>query len=153
MTTATAGPRPAPDRSPDRPRPVQLPGFDRTLEFEPGLRAVALRNVPGTLPVFATHFPRHPILPGVLLLEDMGALAAAASGDGLWLLRSIRTVRFRHFVGPGDQVTLTVERLSRTADTAEWRAEAAVAGRAVATARGVTVALAGAPYDRQGRAS
>lgn len=78
------------------------PVFDRIEELVPGDRAVAVRNIPNTLTFFDTHFPRHPILPGVLLLESMAALAkAAAGGERAWRLESVRAVRFKHFVGPG----------------------------------------------------
>ncbi|GHH96133.1 3-hydroxyacyl-ACP dehydratase FabZ family protein [Streptomyces capillispiralis] len=119
---------------------VLLPSFDRLVELVPGERAVAVRNVPGTLPVFATHFPRHPVLPGVLLLESMTALAKAAAGDGgSWRLRAVRGVRFKHFVGPGDQVEITVDVTGRGERLTELRAVAKAGGRVVATAR--TLAL------------
>ncbi|HEY3869973.1 MAG TPA: hypothetical protein VGM10_16540 [Actinocrinis sp.] len=119
---------------------VQLPGFDRTLEFEHGARAVALRNIPGTLPFFATHFPRLPILPGVVLLESMAALAGATAGVPYATLRAVRGARFRRFILPGDQVAIMVELTEGTADSGDWRAEARVDGRLVATVRALTLA-------------
>lgn len=117
--------------------PGHAHGFDRVLEFAPGSHAVALRNIPGTHAWFSTHFPRRPVLPGVLLLQDMAELACLVCGDDLrhWRLSSVRTVRFRHFVGPGDQVELTVHVTGRTAGSCDVRAEARVEGRTVATAR------------------
>ncbi|MBC3841466.1 hydroxymyristoyl-ACP dehydratase [Streptacidiphilus sp. 4-A2] len=137
MTTAATAP---PSTGVPQPSPLpRLAGFERVLEFEPGLRAVALRNIPGTLPFFATHFPRRPVLPGVLLLESMAALAGAAAGGAHWRLHTAGTLRFRHFVGPGDQLVLTVELLSRSLESTEWRASATVGGRTVATARTLTL--------------
>ncbi|MEV0910319.1 3-hydroxyacyl-ACP dehydratase FabZ family protein [Streptomyces hokutonensis] len=123
------------------PTAVSDRGFDRMLEFEPGRHAVAVRNIPGTHPWFATHFPRRPVLPGVLLLEDLAELAALVCADGSrdWRLSGVRTLRFRHFVGPGDQVELRIRLTGRTADSAEVRAEARVEGRTVATARRLTL--------------
>ncbi|WP_393071991.1 hypothetical protein [Streptomyces sp. LN704] len=63
-----------------------LPAFDRLLELAEGERAVAVRNVPATLECFTAHFPRHPVLPGVLLLESLAALARTAAGPGAWRL-------------------------------------------------------------------
>ena len=119
---------------------VQVPGFDRTLEFEPGVRAVAVRNIPGTLMFFATHFPRQAILPGVLSLESMAALAAAAAGVPHATLRSVQRVKFHHFTQPGDQVVITVELIENTATGGDWRAEAVVDGRKVASARSMSLA-------------
>ncbi|MDO0937274.1 hydroxymyristoyl-ACP dehydratase [Streptomyces sp. DG2A-72] len=119
---------------------ILLPAFDRLVELIPGEKAVAVCNIAGTLPVFATHFPRHPILPGVLLLESMTALAKAAAGNGGdWRLTAVRGVRFKHFVGPGDRVEITVDVTGRGERLMELRAVARVDERVVATAR--TLAL------------
>lgn len=128
------------------------PGFDRLVELVPGERAVAVRNIPATLPVFDHHFPRHPILPGVLLLESMADLAkAAAGGDPAgWRLASVRGVRWKHFVAPGDQVEITVEVTGRTQQTTDVRTTARVEGRVVAAARLLT--LVGAEKPREGTA-
>ncbi|MFJ3235654.1 3-hydroxyacyl-ACP dehydratase FabZ family protein [Streptomyces sp. NPDC086787] len=136
MTTAQAATTPA------------APAFDRIEELEPGRRAVAVRNVPQTLPVFDHHFPRFPILPGVLLLESMTALARAAAGSGrTWRLKSVRGVRFKHFVGPGDQVRITAEVTGSTPQTTEVRATARVGDRVVATARTLTLVSADEPWE------
>ncbi|MFE4462726.1 3-hydroxyacyl-ACP dehydratase FabZ family protein, partial [Nocardia tengchongensis] len=105
---------------------IGTPGFDRILEVSPGIRAEALLNVTGTLPFFDSHFPRRPILPGVLLTESMIALAVLAAGDPLLRLRAAEGLRFRRFVTPGDQVHITVEKVSADSDPAEsvWRAAA-----------------------------
>ncbi|MER5485901.1 3-hydroxyacyl-ACP dehydratase FabZ family protein [Streptomyces sp. NPDC002812] len=124
-------------------------GFDRLVELVPGERAVAVRNIPATLPVFDHHFPRHPILPGVLLLESMADLAkAAAGGDPAgWRLASVRGVRWKHFVAPGDQVEITVEVTGRTQQTTDVRTTARVEGRVVAAARLLTLVSAEKPRE------
>jgi 3-hydroxyacyl-[acyl-carrier-protein] dehydratase len=123
------------------PAAVSDRGFDRVLEFEPGSHAVAVRNVPGTHAWFATHFPRRPVLPGVLLLEDLARLAALVCGHGTqdWRLSGVHTMRFRHFVGPGDQVELRVRVTGAGDGSRDVRAEARVEGRTVATARRLTL--------------
>src|SRR2546428_1088 len=50
--------------------------LDRIVSLEPGTRASAIRNVPNTLGIFDSHFPRFPVVPGVLILGSLGALAA-----------------------------------------------------------------------------
>ncbi|MFG2480569.1 3-hydroxyacyl-ACP dehydratase FabZ family protein [Streptomyces fagopyri] len=127
-----------------------LPAFDRLLELTEGERAVAVRNVPATLPCFTAHFPRHPVLPGVLLLESLAALARTAAGPGAWRLAGVRGARFKHFVGPGDQVHLTVEVSEHTRQRTECRATARVEGRVVATVRALT--LVSATTTREGTA-
>ncbi|MBT2212399.1 3-hydroxyacyl-ACP dehydratase FabZ family protein [Actinomadura sp. NEAU-AAG7] len=119
--------------------PGAVPGFDRILAFEPGVRAVAVRNVPGTLPIFTTHFPRRPVYPGALLLENMAELAAAVAGAGAWRLSAVIGVRFRHFVAPGDQVEITAEAAGAPAGpdgaVTTFQASARVEGRTVADVR------------------
>ncbi|MFE5143497.1 3-hydroxyacyl-ACP dehydratase FabZ family protein [Streptomyces fagopyri] len=127
-----------------------LPAFDRLLELAEGERAVAVRNVPATLECFTAHFPRHPVLPGVLLLESLAALARTAAGPGDWHLAGVRGVRFKHFVGPGDQVHLTVEVNEHNPQRTECRATARVEGRVVATVRALT--LLSATTTREGTA-
>ncbi|MET9958602.1 hydroxymyristoyl-ACP dehydratase [Streptomyces sp. NPDC006326] len=128
--------------------PGVFQGFDRLVELVPGERAVAVRNIPSTLPVFDHHFPRHPILPGVLLLETMAALAKAAAGsDTPWRLASVGGVRFKHFVGPGDQVEITAEVTQRTQDKTDVRATARVGGRVVAAARVLALVSAEKPWE------
>jgi 3-hydroxyacyl-[acyl-carrier-protein] dehydratase len=81
--------------------------LDRVLEVETGVRGTAVKNVPSTLPLLDSHFPNFPVLPGVLVLESMVAVAALVAGGGSWRLRSAHRVRFRHFVRPGDQVVIS----------------------------------------------
>ncbi|GAB0105065.1 3-hydroxyacyl-ACP dehydratase FabZ [Nocardia sp. JMUB6875] len=121
---------------------IGTPGFDRILEVSPGIRAEALLNVTGTLPFFDTHFPRRPILPGVLLTESLIALAVLAAEDPLLRLRVAEGMRFRRFVTPGDQVRLTVEKVGAESDPAEsiWRAAATVDGRLVAAIKNLRLA-------------
>ncbi|MEJ3743463.1 hypothetical protein WEI85_09265 [Actinomycetes bacterium KLBMP 9797] len=61
-------------------------GLDRVRAVESGRSGAAVRHVPSTWPLLATHFPRFPVLPGVLLLADLAALAAlVAMADPGWL--------------------------------------------------------------------
>ncbi|MBK6312820.1 MAG: 3-hydroxyacyl-ACP dehydratase FabZ [Blastocatellia bacterium] len=89
---------------------------DRVIEFEPGKRLVARKNVTANEPFFNGHFPAAPVMPGVLIVE---ALAQAAGllvaydrptdPDEYLLFAGIDNVRFRIPVVPGDVLTLTVE--------------------------------------------
>jgi 3-hydroxyacyl-[acyl-carrier-protein] dehydratase len=114
--------------------------LDRIVSVEPGESgtATAIRNVPNTLAIFDTHFPRFPVLPGVLMLGSLGALAAEllkADTDKPWRLAGADRVAFRHFVQPGDQLELAVK-LSKHSDTeAVLSGEVSVDGRVVVRAR------------------
>jgi 3-hydroxyacyl-[acyl-carrier-protein] dehydratase len=112
--------------------------LDRILTVEPGESATALRNVPNTLAIFDTHFPRFPVLPGVLMLGSLGALAAVlleAETGRPWRLAGADRVAFRHFVQPGDQLLLSVKLSARSEQEATLSGEVAVDGRVVVRAR------------------
>ena len=110
--------------------------LDRVVEIDPEKRATGLRNVPNTLSIFDSHFPRFPVLPGVLLVQAMAQVSAVALGDvDGWALDSVQAVRFRHAVRPGDVVVVTSRVLDRRPDSACCSATVTVEGRAVVTVR------------------
>jgi 3-hydroxyacyl-[acyl-carrier-protein] dehydratase len=86
--------------------------IDKVLEMDPEKGARGLRNVPNTLDIFDSHFPRFPVLPGVLILGSLGELAARhlelRTGQR-WRLARAGTIQFRLFVQPGDQMLLAVD--------------------------------------------
>jgi beta-hydroxyacyl-ACP dehydratase FabZ len=83
---------------------------DRILDVEPGKRIVGLKNVSINEPFFVGHFPGHPVMPGVLIVEAMaqvgGVLVSLApESKGLVpFFASIDRIRFRRPVRPGDQL-------------------------------------------------
>jgi 3-hydroxyacyl-[acyl-carrier-protein] dehydratase len=87
---------------------------DRILEWEPGHRIVGLKNVSGNEPYFQGHFPGHPVMPGVLIIEAMaqvgGVLASLLPGaeQKLAYFAAIDRCRFRRPVTPGDQLITEV---------------------------------------------
>ena len=92
--------------------------IDRVLEIEPGVRALALKNVTMNEPFFPGHFPHHPVMPGVLILEAMAQAAALlsfkSSGErpdenSLVYFAGIDKARFKRPVVPGDQLLFEVE--------------------------------------------
>lgn len=91
---------------------------DRVLELVPGERIVALKNVTINEPYFCGHFPGHPVMPGVLIIESLAQAAAilafvtleAKEGDGtLFYFAGIDAARFKRPVVPGDQLRLEAE--------------------------------------------
>ena len=89
--------------------------IDRVIELEEGKRAVAIKNVTVNEPFFTGHFPDHPIMPGVLIIEAIAqvgvvmALRSKATEGKLVYFAGIDNVRFRKPVFPGDQLRLEVE--------------------------------------------
>jgi beta-hydroxyacyl-ACP dehydratase FabZ len=115
---------------------------DRIVEFEKNKRIVGLKNVTINEPFFQGHFPGHPIMPGVLLLEAMAQTGAVLSlKSGSWDIRSkviyfmsIDKAKFRKPVVPGDQVRLELEILKLRGNITSLKAEAKVGGAVVAEA-------------------
>jgi 3-hydroxyacyl-[acyl-carrier-protein] dehydratase len=109
--------------------------LDRVLEVEPGQRARALRNVPNTLTLLDSHFPRFPVLPGVLILDSLAELGALAAGDGDWRLTGVERAQFRRYVRPGDQMELSVEVTGREGAELTVSGEVRVGGKRYAAVR------------------
>lgn len=89
---------------------------DRIVELEPGKRVVGLKNVTINEPFFQGHFPGHPIMPAVLIIEAMaqtgGVLLLSSVSDSrgkLVYFSGIDGARFRQPVIPGDQLRLVLE--------------------------------------------
>ncbi|ATW49031.1 3-hydroxyacyl-ACP dehydratase FabZ family protein [Streptomyces xantholiticus] len=116
-----------------------MTAFDEVLDVVPGKRAVAVRNVPGTLTVFATHFPRFPVLPGVLILDDIVRAARLAAPDvpqgSRWVLAEAQRVRYRHFAEPGDRLEISVTVIEATESAVTFKAAVGVDGRDITTVR------------------
>ena len=91
---------------------------DRVVEYEPGKKAVGIKNVTINEPQFQGHFPDRPLMPGVLIVEAMaqvGGLIVTQIDDlpkGLFVFAGIDGVRFRRPVVPGDQLRICCELIS-----------------------------------------
>ena len=97
---------------------------DRVLECEPGRSIVGLKNVSINEPFFQGHFPHHPVMPGVLIIEALAQVSAILSFKTLGIKPDDKSVyyfvgiddaRFKKPVMPGDQLILesTIERNAR----------------------------------------
>jgi 3-hydroxyacyl-[acyl-carrier-protein] dehydratase len=114
---------------------------DRVLEASAS-KVVALKNVSLNEPFFQGHFPGHPVMPGVLIVEALAqagaVMAARATGfdpaTQVVYFMAIDKVKFRKPVVPGDQLILEVVPLRAGAKVWKMRGEARVEGQVVAEA-------------------
>jgi UDP-3-O-[3-hydroxymyristoyl] N-acetylglucosamine deacetylase / 3-hydroxyacyl-[acyl-carrier-protein] dehydratase len=114
---------------------------DRVLEVVPGQRVRGIKNVSINEPFFQGHFPGHPIMPGVLVIEAMaqcgGVLMMSLMEQPetkLVYFSSIDKARFRKPVLPGDQIEFELEMLKFRRSTCKMAGKARVAGEVVAEA-------------------
>lgn len=116
---------------------------DRVLSCEPGKRLRALKNVTFNEPFFQGHFPGHPVMPGVLIIEALaqasGLLVQMSIDHGneqqpLFYLVKIDKARFTRIVGPGDQLILEVEQKRMIRRMGQFHGQASVNGEVVAEA-------------------
>jgi 3-hydroxyacyl-[acyl-carrier-protein] dehydratase len=117
--------------------------IDRVLECEAGKRIVALKNVSINEPFFVGHFPHHPVMPGVLVIEALAQAAAILSfktantkpdDKSVYYFVGIDACRFKKPVSAGDQIHLEVEMLVFKKALMKFSANAKVGGEIVATA-------------------
>jgi 3-hydroxyacyl-[acyl-carrier-protein] dehydratase len=123
--------------------------IDRILDIEKGKKATALKNISIDEPYFSGHFPKEPILPGVLILEAMaqtGGLAFESSfekgEEGIPVLARVEEFRLKKRVIPGDQLIIEAEVLRIFSNLAKVKVLAKVKEETVAEG---TLVLARAP--------
>lgn len=114
---------------------------DRVLELEVGKRIVALKNVTINEPFFPGHFPGHPVMPGVLIVEAMAQVAGILAyqsdesvRDKVTYFVGIDNAKFRRPVMPGDQLTLEIEATGCKRGIWVFNAKATVDGKVVTEA-------------------
>jgi 3-hydroxyacyl-[acyl-carrier-protein] dehydratase len=115
--------------------------LDRVLTVEPGTSITAIKTVSLAEEYLADHFPRFPVLPGVLMLEAMTQAAAWTIRLGedfahsMVVLRAARNVKYGDFVEPGRVLTVTAQVLSQDETTTTVKASGTVGERTSLTAR------------------
>ncbi len=117
--------------------------IDKIVEMELGKRVVGIKNVTMNEPFFQGHFPGHPIMPGVLILEAMaqaGGVLAMKSvpqdqlKNKVIYFMSIDKAKFRKPVVPGDQLRLEIDVIKQRSNIRSLKAQALVSGVVVAEA-------------------
>ena len=116
---------------------------DRVLDVVPGERITALKHVSMNEPFFPGHYPHHPVMPGVLVVEAMAQAAAILSfktmgvkpdGVSVYYFVGIDNARFKKPVGPGDQLVIEVTLAGNKRGIWKFAATATVDGQVVAQA-------------------
>ncbi|MFN4325980.1 MAG: 3-hydroxyacyl-ACP dehydratase FabZ [Azonexus sp.] len=118
--------------------------IDRVVEVVPGKSIHAYKNVTINEPFFVGHFPHHPVMPGVLIMEALAQAAGILSfktedkkptQNDVFYFAGIDEARFKRPVMPGDQLNLHVEIERQMRGVWKFKGEARVDGQLAAEAR------------------
>ncbi len=116
--------------------------IDRVIDLVRDRSAVGIKNVSINEGFFQGHFPNHPVMPGVLIIESMAQTAAVlvvetlgpeAAGKVVYFM-SVEGAKFRRPVMPGDQLHIHVEKLRNRGNVWKFQGVARVDGTTVAEA-------------------
>jgi UDP-3-O-[3-hydroxymyristoyl] N-acetylglucosamine deacetylase / 3-hydroxyacyl-[acyl-carrier-protein] dehydratase len=114
---------------------------DRIVEYEEGRRIVGLKNVTINEPFFVGHFPGHPIMPGVLIIEAMAQVGGMLMMDTIdnpeekvVYFMALDSVKWRRPVIPGDQIRFELEVVQLRGRTCRMKGVGTVDGHVVAEA-------------------
>jgi 3-hydroxyacyl-[acyl-carrier-protein] dehydratase len=116
--------------------------IDRVVEVVSGASAVGIKNVSINEGFFQGHFPQHPVMPGVLMIEAMAQTAAVLvvhtlgpeSEGKLVYFMSVDNARFRQPVFPGDQLRVKVVRKQNRGNVWKFDGQAMVHDKVMAEA-------------------
>ena len=117
--------------------------IDYVVSCEPGKSLVAVKNLTDDEPYFAGHFPQHPVMPGVLLVESMAQAACVLIWETLppdernfiSYLAGLEKTRFRRPAVPGDRIDITVDLLVQRRNLWRFAAKSEIDGELVAEAQ------------------
>ena len=127
--------------------------IDKVTKIVPDSTAIGIKNVSMNEPFFQGHFPGHPIMPGVLIIEAMAQTSAILviettgkrTGAVVYFM-TIEQARFRQPVFPGDQLELHVEKKRSRGNVWKFSGKAKVEGKLMAEAV-YSAMIVDAPHD------
>jgi 3-hydroxyacyl-[acyl-carrier-protein] dehydratase len=116
--------------------------IDKIIEIDRDQSAIGIKNVTINEPFFQGHFPKYPVMPGVLIIEAMaqtaGAICVHNAGQAniphIVFFMGIDNAKFRRPVSPGDQLRLHVKQIRNRGNVWRFKCEAKVDGKLVAEA-------------------
>jgi 3-hydroxyacyl-[acyl-carrier-protein] dehydratase len=116
--------------------------IDRMVKVIPDVSAVSIKNVSINEPFFQGHFPGHPVMPGVLIIEAMAQTSAVlvtqtmgekSEGKMVYFM-SVEQARFRKPVTPGDSLLITIMKIQNRGPVWKFKGESHVGKALVAEA-------------------
>ena len=113
---------------------MEFQQIDKIISLDPGRQIIASRSVHADEAILEDHFPRFPVLPGVLMLESCfqaGMFLVLATDDFQhpWVsLLSVRNAKYSDFVTPGQTLTVTMDVAKQDDKTTTFKAKGVVAG-------------------------
>lgn len=111
--------------------------IDKIIDYEEDKTIIGLKNVTGNEEFFTGHFPDHPVMPGVLIIEALaqtGAVLVLMKPENkgkITFFAGIDNVRFKRQVVPGDQLKLEIEVTKLKSSVGKCNAKASVDGEIV----------------------
>jgi 3-hydroxyacyl-[acyl-carrier-protein] dehydratase len=114
---------------------------DRVVELQPGAKITTVKGLSLAEEYLADHFPRFPVMPGVLMLEAMtqaSAMLVRVTEDfahSMVVLKEARNVKYADFVQPGQTLTITAEIVKQGERETQLKAQGTVAGKLAVSGR------------------
>jgi 3-hydroxyacyl-[acyl-carrier-protein] dehydratase len=115
--------------------------LDRILELEPGVRVTASRRLRPDEDYLKDHFPRFPVMPGVLMLEAMYQASAwlvrqsEGFANSVVLLKEARNIKYADFVTPGKELVVSAEILKQDTSLTTLKAQGLIDGNVAVNGR------------------
>ena len=122
-------------------RGMKYSQLDRILELDPGRKLVGERKLAADEEYLQDHFPRFPVMPGVMMLEALHQAAvwlvrmSPGFDHALVIVREIKNVKFGDFLSPGETLTVEAELIKNDGNLTTVKAIARKGDRTTVSAR------------------
>jgi len=115
--------------------------LDQIVELEPGVRVTAVKRLRPDEEYLKDHFPRFPVMPGVLMLEAMyqaGAWLVRQSegfAHSVVVLKEVRNIKYADFVSPGKELVVTAEIIKQEGSLTTLKTQGTIDGNVAVNGR------------------